>query len=420
MDQTHSGILKRALLLFLSFYFLLYMFPFPIDQIPGASLVLDYYGKGMDGLALWFGKTVLHLSALRKIEMTGSGDTTLDYVRLLLTALLALIAAVVTLLIDKKKRNFQSFFSGIRLYARYYLGLYLLVYGFGKIFPSQFSAPDVFRMEETFGNSSPMGLLWTFMGASKAFTIFSGLMEVIAGYLLFFRRTKTLGALVSLAVMTNVAMMNFCYDVPVKLFSVHLVIISILVMGPDIVKLARFLTGRPSEPLEYDTYVYDKKYKRILSRWGKGVLLAVFSLLFIDQGYEALSNPESLSPTAKDDGIYKPSLIILDKDTLLANHKQVPGKILITGDYIALQGRGDSLRYYKSSWDTVAHTLHLTYNKDSTKQYTFAYRKENGSLSLNGDWNGRPLQAVFRKNNSSKYLLSSRGFHWVNEYPFNR
>ena len=31
-----------------------------------------------------------------------------------------------------------------------------------------------------------------------------------------FRRTTTLGALVSIAVLGNVAMLNYCYDVPVK------------------------------------------------------------------------------------------------------------------------------------------------------------------------------------------------------------
>jgi uncharacterized membrane protein YphA (DoxX/SURF4 family) len=396
------------------------MFPFPVDQIPGLSVVFDYYGKFFDVLALWLGKNILHIAALKRIEMTGSGDTSLDYVRLLVTLLLALITTVIILLADKKKRDFQSLFSLVRLYARYYLGLYLLVYGFGKIFPAQFASPDPLRLDESFGNASPMGLLWTFMGASKAFTVFSGIMELAAGYLLFFRRTKALGALLSFAVMTNVAMMNYCYDVPVKLFSTHLVLISLLVMGPDLIRIARFFTGKETPPLEYKTYDYDKKYKRILSRWGKVLILVVFSALFFDQGYEALNDPEANSPQARNNGIYRTTFLVIDKDTVLSPQKAALKKMIITGEYIGLQGRGDTLKYYKSAWDTVAHTLHLTYNQDSTQQYTLAYRKENGNLLLSGNMNGKALQATLHKSDPKKYLLTSRGFHWVNEYPFNR
>jgi hypothetical protein len=67
-----------------------------------------------------------------------------------------------------------------------------------------------------------MGLLWTFMGASAAYTIFTGLGELVGGLLLTTRRTALAGALVSAAVMTHVAVLNFCYDVPVKLFSMVL------------------------------------------------------------------------------------------------------------------------------------------------------------------------------------------------------
>jgi hypothetical protein len=45
-----------------------------------------------------------------------------------------------------------------------------------------------------------MGLLWTFMGASEPYTMFVGFAEMIAGILLFPRKTSTLGALMSVGV----------------------------------------------------------------------------------------------------------------------------------------------------------------------------------------------------------------------------
>src|SRR5262249_48065835 len=63
------------------------------------------------------------------------------------------------------------------------------------------------------------------------------------------RRTTLLGALVSFAVMSHVAMLNFSYDVPVKLLSMHLVAMSLFLMAPDLGRLARmFVLNRAVEP----------------------------------------------------------------------------------------------------------------------------------------------------------------------------
>ena len=67
-----------------------------------------------------------------------------------------------------------------------------------------------------------MGLLWTFMGASAPYQMLAGLAEVTCGMLLFWRRSRLLGALLAIGVMGNVVALNYCYDVPVKLFSTEL------------------------------------------------------------------------------------------------------------------------------------------------------------------------------------------------------
>jgi hypothetical protein len=50
---------------------------------------------------------------------------------------------------------------------------------------SQFPAPTQDRLMQSYGDSSPMGLLWTFMGASEPYTMFVGFAEMISGILLF-------------------------------------------------------------------------------------------------------------------------------------------------------------------------------------------------------------------------------------------
>src|SRR5262245_23311944 len=94
-----------------------------------------------------------------------------------------------------------------------------------------------------------MGLLWTFMGSSGPYVIFSGAGETTGSLLILFRRTTTLGALVLGAVLTNIAALNFCYDVPVKINSSHFLAMCIFLAAPDVRRLTNLLIWqRPTEP----------------------------------------------------------------------------------------------------------------------------------------------------------------------------
>ena len=73
------------------------------------------------------------------------------------------------------------------------LSVTLFGYGFAKVFPQQFGPPGPFKLIEPYGEFSPMGVLWSFMGASIPYVIFSGACEVAGGALVLFRRTTLLG-----------------------------------------------------------------------------------------------------------------------------------------------------------------------------------------------------------------------------------
>jgi hypothetical protein len=71
-----------------------------------------------------------------------------------------------------------------------------------------------------------MGLAWAFLGFSKGYILFMGLAEICAGLLLF-RRTMTFGAIITLMTAMNVMAVNYFYDVPVKILSTHLVLMTL-------------------------------------------------------------------------------------------------------------------------------------------------------------------------------------------------
>jgi hypothetical protein len=94
-------------------------------------------------------------------------------------------------------------------------------------------------------------MVWTFMGASKPYEVFSGIGEIAGGLLLFHHRTALLGCLVTIGVMTNVCALNWLYDVPVKLFSLHLLLYAVFLLAPYGERLwALFFANLPSQPVD--------------------------------------------------------------------------------------------------------------------------------------------------------------------------
>ncbi len=238
---------RRLAFRFAFAYWLLLCLPFPLDVIPGFESVSELYRAGENRFVPWVAAHILHLPEPIEAARNGSGDTTFRWVQLLCVFSLAVIVAALWSLLDRKRRAYPWLDDSLRVYVRFFLLSLLWVYGMDKVIQVQFPVPGPSRMLQTYGESSPMGLLWTFMGSSTAYTAFSGAMEVLGGFLLFFRRTTSLGALVAAGVMTNVVALNFCYDVPVKILSSHLLLAAIYLLAPDLGRLFKVLvSNRPT------------------------------------------------------------------------------------------------------------------------------------------------------------------------------
>jgi hypothetical protein len=81
----------------------------------------------------------------------------------------------------------------------------------------------------------------------------------------------------------------------------------------------------------------------------------------------------------------------------------------------------DSTRRYLAKVDTVTRQVTLWTRADSTTRFPFSFlRTEDGGLLLSGAMSGDSLRVRLRRVDHTKFLLVSRGYHWINEYPFNR
>lgn len=134
----------------------------------------------------------------------------------------------------------------INVWIRYYLATILLIYGFDKVYKWQFYAPDSNILYTKVKDLPQDMLYWTTMGTSYGYSVFAGILEVLAGTLLLFRKTYVAGAIMGGAVLANVFAVNLGFDITIKLFSGFLMLLSSVLLLPYIRSMIMFFSGKPS------------------------------------------------------------------------------------------------------------------------------------------------------------------------------
>lgn len=255
--------MRRILFWFGFAYFLLYSHPFPLGLIPTPSRIaavfdaeekLDWItateviDRAIADYNVWYTRqeravvdsTAEHVFGVDYVldRPYGSGDPLYSYIRLLLHLVTAALLTATWCRLSRSGGKDSRLRAWLLIALRFYVATAMLSYGLSKVLPTQF--PPWLRLDRLlapYGDSSPMNVLWSAMSSSEMYTIFGGAGEVLAGALLIFRRTATLGALMAAGVMANVVAMNFCFDVPVKLYSSHLLLASLAIAAPDVRRL---------------------------------------------------------------------------------------------------------------------------------------------------------------------------------------
>jgi hypothetical protein len=211
-----------------------------------------------DAIGTWVITSVLRLPEHSFEPPDPGGGTWLPTALAAIVFLLgSLVVAMAWTVLDRSRPLYPGLHAWIHLIARFTLAYFLLGYGLGKVLPSQYGPPGfqlAFFSQQT-AQLSPQMLLWAFMGASREYTFFAGLVETAGALLLLSRRTATLGALLSVAAMTQVVMLNFAYDVIAKVLALQMLFIAVCLLAPDLPRLLNLLllnrtvSSRPTRPL---------------------------------------------------------------------------------------------------------------------------------------------------------------------------
>ncbi len=391
---------------------LVQVFPFPLGTIPGTRGLEELLDAPMTACVLLLAR-VLGLPQ-PSTAPTGSGDTLFAYLHLLLAAIVAVGSGLAWSALARERHSYPRLASALRVGLRYWLGLAMVIYGLVKVFPLQFDLPHDVVFDQRVGDKSPMGLLWLFMGYSRPYTIFAGLCELVSGVLLMWRRTTTIGALVAAAVMTNIVLLNFCYDVPVKLYSLELLIAAIAIAAPDLRRLITAALGRAT--LEVPPRI----------RSSIGVERARFAVKLGLLGACAVGWCTALA-TVEDDrpppselaGAWDVTAFALDgvDHPPLATDGERWSRAIFARGGLIVRLMPETRVGYRARVDEMRKTIELANVIGERELWTYT-RPDAEHLVLDGSRRGRNYHVVLTRAPAS--LLETRGFHWIQEQPFHR
>ncbi len=395
------------------------IFPIPkVDQPDLASL------WPMRPIVIWTAQHLFRVKTELVYSGSGSGDKTFDWVLAFCLLVIALAATAVWSALDRNRPAYPILQKWFRLFLRIALASQMFLYGIVKIVPLQMQYPPLFKQVEMFGNQSPMGILWASVGASPGYEIFSGCAELLGGVLLIFPRTITLGALICLADMTEVFVLNMTYDVPVKLFSFHMILMSLLLLAPQARHLVSFFfLDRPVEPSPSFTLFATRRARRIAT----AVLAFLWLWMIGNNVYSAWTSWHTRGGGRAKSALY--GIWDIDQLTrdgqiqppLLTDNSRWRRAIFDFPQFMQFQNMDESFTRLSVAIDSKENTLTLTKPDDKSWKASFVFtRTAPDRLTLQGAMDGHQLSLQLHRLDETKFLFASPGFHWIQEYPFNR
>jgi len=286
-----------------------------------------------------------------------------------------------------------------------------------KVIPVQMPFPHLPRLLRQLGDFYPMAILWSSVGAAPAYEIFTGCAEVVGGLLLIGDRTATFGALVCLAEMTQIFMLNMTYDVPDKLLSIHLILLSLFLLAPDIPRLINFFfLNRTTSPSAQPQLFSARR-----ANWIALTAQILFGLWLV--GMNAHANWQSWythgggQPKPPLYGIWEVEQQTIDGQLrlpLLNDYGRWRRVIFDFHNRVMFQRIDDSFAHHVVTINVKDKTLVLSDDVDKNWKANFTFALEAADrLSLNGNMDGHETHLQLRLVDLNKFVLVSRGFHWV-------
>jgi len=374
----------------------------------------------------WVGENILHLKGDFHETLNGSGDQLYDYILVFCILVVAAIATVVWSWLDRRRPDYERLYAWLRLLMRLSVAAPMIGYGVAKLFRAQFPEPPLVRLIDPLGQTSPMGFLWTFMGYSRAYSLFGGLGETVAGVLMVVPQLTTLASLITIGVMSNVLMLNLCYDVPRKIYSIHILLICAFLLLPELRRLGNFFFfNRPVEPAREVPLFAKEQWNQLALVFQIGFGILAFWGGAHNARVDEVLAATHLAPDIR--GIWYVEDFELDgvpHPPLLTDKQRWKNLVLDTPAVINLQMMDETLQQYGLHLDEQQNKLQFAdWGSQHWKGDFSLEQPQPDRMTLTGQLDDQPLVVHLQRldlSDPNKFLLINRGFHWVNKWPYRR
>jgi hypothetical protein len=425
-----SSLLGASSFRFAFIYFILFFNPLTyFSGVPVLEWLPQLTSIPVDALVFFLNDQLFHIKPVLNQFGGGSGDTSFAWAQQFTFLILSGLGAMIWTASDRKSRSYPKLHYGLCLLVRYSLAGVSFSYGIIKIFAMQMHFPNMSQLATPLGDYLPMRFSWMFIGYSEPYQIFSGVAETTVGLLLFWRKTALLGALLAVGVFANVVMLNYSYDIPVKIYSTNLLIASIFLVWQERKRLfAFFIQNSPTIP----SPLFEKTF---VIRWQKVTRIVLKTIFFLFTFGFTLADTYSYYQETKaqrtkvlepiQPGMYHVELFVKNGDTIpesLADSLRWRDVIFDYNGQGSFSAQDSSFRmrygraYFSYQPDSLGSKLDWKMSSwDSVTVVSFAMKlPEENRIILSGKIEEDSLHVVLKKLNRH-FPLTERQFHWISE-----
>ncbi|MEO6611415.1 MAG: hypothetical protein ABIT05_04760 [Chitinophagaceae bacterium] len=399
----------RFIFVFVLLFILSVPFPHPYLLNP-PSVVSPFF----ENLVKWTGDHVFKIRHPYSNRLIS--DSTGLYIHLAILFFISLITAVAWGIIDKRKKSYPILAYWFRVGISYYLAFYLMSYGFNKLFKRQFYIPEPNTLFTTMGNTYRDLLYWSSMGVSRPYNIFLGSLELLAGILLLFRKTRLIGSLLAISILLNIVAVNLSYNINVKIFSCFLLWLALLVMAPAAKRLYNFFfTGNKMPAAAWEPQYVSPVMSRVYIT-GKvlviGYMLWCLLVVYIKSGN--FNDDQATRPPFH--GAYEVISFSKNNDTLpplLSDTYRWKRVFIHRRGYFIIQFMNDDMQDYDLYCDTLKKAWYIQKTTDKTEAVLQYRQTTDTTIRLTSKIGIDSLHIDLLRIDLSKLPLLQKEFSWT-------
>jgi hypothetical protein len=341
-------------------------------------------------------------------------DSISMYVLVLLLFLFALLSTVTLQAFKFWRRSHDVFLEAGKMMLCYFLSLHVLKYGVDKLSKHQFYLPEPNTLFTAVGELDKDILFWTSMGSSYGYNIATGILEIVAALLLLHARSRIGGLVLSALLLLHIVVLNFSFDISVKLFSLLLLAMNIFLLLPFMRRILCFFSGGPTPSRAL-------AWQRIGSSTPKQVFFhsLIAGLIIIEAIYPCIRDNrfnDDLALRPPLHGAYDVTGVIVGKDTIVS--ATVTRFFIHRRGYIIFQDKDGNMMDYRVRVNPGLHEMILTNHRSEIMRLACQYMPADSLLIVQSPSTANSqLRLVGKAINWKVLPLMQDDFNWVSDNP---